>query len=67
MEGGDAMPGDKRDIIGNNPSSFRPEYGVSTTKSAGDIASAESLAKGVAIKEKEAAKAAEQAALEKDV
>jgi len=50
MEGGDANPGDKREnIVMAAPKSFNPEYGVSTTKSAGDAASADFKAKGAAI------------------
>jgi len=41
MEGGDANPDKSRSVIGGHPASFTPEYGKSTTKSAGDIAEGE--------------------------
>jgi len=65
MEGGDAMPGDLRDnIVMAPPKSFAPLYGVSTTKDAGDIASAESKKNKEAIKVKEEKAATAAAALE---
>lgn len=61
-EGSDPNPSLKRDIIGNNPKSFVPDYETTSVKSAGDIAEAESKAKGDAIKAKETAAAAKKAA-----
>jgi len=62
MEGGEPMPGDKRDnIIGPAPKSFAPKYGVSTTRDAGDIAAEASAAAGKAINAAAAAKAEEEA------
>jgi len=64
MEGGDPLPGDNRHITGYaTPANFVPQYGVSTTKDAADLAD-EERAK---IAAKNAAKAAEKAALEAEV
>lgn len=64
MEGGDPNPDASRSILGNHPASFTPDYSKSTTKSAGDVASAEFKAKGDAINAKAAEKAAEAAKVE---
>jgi hypothetical protein len=45
MEGGEPFPGDNRHITGYaTPASFVPQYGVSTTKSAADLAGEERAA-----------------------
>jgi len=59
MEGGDAIPNKSRSVLKNHPTSFTPDYSKTTTKSAGDVAEAESKAKGAAINAKAAEKAAE--------
>jgi len=66
MEGGEPFPGDKRDIIGNNPKSFAPDYSKSTTKDAGDLAAEASKEAGKAIKAAEAAKAEEKKKIEEE-
>jgi len=68
MEGGDPNPGQNRAITGNAiPSSFTPEYGISTMKSSADAASADFKAAGAAINAKAAEAAAKQAAIDKEV
>lgn len=58
MEGGDALPSDRRHIIGNGEKSFQPDYSTSTTKDAGDLALEASKKNSDKIHEKEAAEAA---------
>ena len=56
----DAIPSWKRDIIGENPKSFLPDYdNVKGSPSAGDIAEKEAVAAGKALDEAAAKKAAE--------
>lgn len=71
MEGADAFPDDNRHITGyKTPANFVPQYGVSTTRDAGDDAVAASNAAGAAKRAEEAKKKAEedeiQAAREKE-
>jgi len=62
MEGGDPNPGQNRVITGYaTPKSFIPKYGVSTTKDAGDLATAASKVASDANKAKEEAAAAKEA------
>jgi len=65
MESGDVNPSLKRSIIGNynTPSSFTPNYGTNTVKSAADAAISDFKAKGEAINGAKAAAAAEAAAV----
>jgi hypothetical protein len=65
MEGGDANPGMNRSITGYaTPASFTPQYGVSTTKTAADLAQEENKKNAEKMKAEEAKKAREEAAIE---
>jgi hypothetical protein len=62
MEGGEPFPGDNRHITGYaTPASFVPQYGVSTTKDAADLATAERAEKAKVKHAEEAKKAQEEA------
>jgi len=62
MEGADAFPDNNRHITGYaTPANFVPQYGVSTTRDAGDDAIAASMAVAAKNHAEEAKKAAEEA------
>jgi len=61
MEGGEANPEQRRDLIGPAPASFDPKFASNVPKSAGDAAVKEFAVKGAKKTAKENVKKAEEA------